>query len=424
MLGSSFLFPWWGLLLVLLVTALLVLAVYARQRRWKIILGLSALVLLASCAGLNIASSFAQQVNGPAPVPATLSLAFIDRSNVLTSTLDTLNARTGALRWQQSFSIGVAWVGADEHTLYVTTKTAILAVRAQDGTVLWRTPLNPAGYILVAPVVADGMVYVASLAGTEETIEALDAKDGTLAWSVPHAPFPWQPLAAGAGRLYVGTSSGAISALRSTDGALVWSRQSTVGVNKQFAGPAYAGGMVYVADDEHVVAWRASDGTEVWSQPLNGTASTQLGIGASSIYVLGGSYPYHLFSFNSQTGRLQWKYRVDDSIFYATVSEAGSLVYFANGPALDALRVRDGQRVWRHSSTGDVGFGLPLLVNGVLFVRSFVLREDRQTPCPGECEPLGVSALNASTGSLYWRTAWSAIDPNQASLLGVTPLSS
>src|ERR1043165_3234852 len=96
--------PWvpWGLLVIaLVVLALLVLTVVTRQQRRKLFLGLSApVVLVASCVGLYVANSYHPPlVDVPAPSPASLSLAVLETPGNAPSTVDVLNARTGAVRW-------------------------------------------------------------------------------------------------------------------------------------------------------------------------------------------------------------------------------------------------------------------------------------------------------------------------------------
>jgi outer membrane protein assembly factor BamB len=427
--------PWAMLLIALLGLALLGLAARARLRLWKIVLGLSAPVVVSVlCTGLVVVNSYhAPLVNVPAPAPASLSLAFFQFPGATPASVGTLNARTGALRWHQAFGNTEVRVAADAHTLYLTTGAVIMALRASDGKALWQTPLsNPAHLqqllsVTAAPILADGMVYLSEYApGGLEVIEALRASDGVLVWSQAlenyYEDSQGPPLAAGQGMVFVGAPTGNLSAFRSSDGALVWSWRATTSEAYQVV-PAFAGGVVYAACSQQIVALHARDGTVVWSHPLATPLSNlNLSIGASSIYfeqteVTATVSPDYLYSLSAQTGHMQWKYQVINA-FGSRAIEAGHLVFFASDRYLDALRVSDGQRVWRHSSNSNVGFGAPFIANTVLFVKSAVISPRIQTTCPDECEPsAAVNALNAATGSLYWRSTWPGSD--SSALVGI-----
>jgi outer membrane protein assembly factor BamB len=419
---AFFIYPWvpYALLVIaLVVIGLIMLASRARRRLWKIALGVSApLVLIASCTGLVIGNSHhAPLVNVPAPVSASLSLTFFEYpGGGAPATVDTLSARTGAVRWRQALGNTEVQIAADEHSLYI------------DGKTLWRSSLSNLAQlpqplaVTASPILADGMVYISAYRGRSGgVIDALRASDGSLAWSLTledyHEDFQVHALVAGQGMLFAGSPTGNISAFRSSDGAPVWTWHAPPDEAHQVV-PAFAGGVVYVACYKQIVALHAGDGTLLWSLPLATPLSNyHLGIGASSIYFehvedTPTGYPDYLYRVNAQTGAIQWKYQVVNP-FRSRAIEAGNLVFFASDRYLDALRVSDGQRVWRHSSNSNVGFGEPLIVNNVLFVNSFVVYPRIPTTCPDECEPsAAVNALNVTTGALYWRSAWSGIGPS------------
>jgi outer membrane protein assembly factor BamB len=240
--------PWIIALAALLIVVLSALTVRSRRRLWKVLLGLSAaVILIGSCAGLGIVSLYhepAMSVNRPAPVSDSLSLSFMQNlhgPNILT----TLNARTGAMRWQHVVRASTRLSTADEHTLYLMEEEtqSIFAVRASDGKELWRTLLHhpsesTASYLqFSSPVVVDGMLYFNAVAGYYSSISqdvmvvfALHAATGTLAWtSVVNTADQIEQtgtIAVGQGMLFVGSRMGEVFALRASDGAHVWSQRS------------------------------------------------------------------------------------------------------------------------------------------------------------------------------------------------------
>ena len=377
------------LVLVPLVVVLVVPAAGAKQARWKIalvlVLGVP-VVVIALCAALFVALTYhAPLVNVPAPVPASLSLSFYQFG--VPAAVDTLSARTGGLRWHQSFGdnyVDEVQVASEGDAVYGLATTGILALRASDGHLLWRSsPSNFAHLhlrlpVTVPPILANGMLYVSAyddLSGG--AIDALRASDGSLAWSVPlgadHGDYPSSqsqavPLAGGQNMLFVGSGTGTISAFGSSTGARLWTWHASGGAAYE-AIPAFAAGVVYVTGGNEIVALHASDGTLIWSDPLS-PRSYSLDIGANSLYfevpsAVGTIYD-ELYSVSTQTGQVQWRYPVIDNS-NSIAAEAGGLVYIASDRSLDALRVSDGHRVRDHSSNGNVGFGTPIVVNHVLF---------------------------------------------------------
>ncbi len=217
-------------------------------------------------------------------------------------------------------------------------------------------------------------------------------------------------MAVGQGLVFVGVPFGSISAFHESDGTLVW-RKRVVPDGEYVQGmPTYGDGMVFSILIHSIVALNARDGSSAWLQPLaNQWPEDPVSIGANSVYyrtfemVATVGETDYLNSLNAQTGNLQWRYKVVNASG-STAVEAGTLVYYASDRYLDAVRVSDGRRVWRHSSNANVGFGTPVIANDVLFVASHVVYPHIITVCPPDCEPpSAVNALNASTGAVYWR---------------------
>ncbi|HEY7339504.1 MAG TPA: PQQ-binding-like beta-propeller repeat protein [Ktedonobacterales bacterium] len=449
-------FPWlpWTLALaVMLVVGLIMLAVRARRWWLKALLVLSTvLVVSGSLAGLGTAIlSRASLANRAAPVPDSLSLSFMDyapKPGSVTSSLITLNARTGAVRAQRSFPGNVyVYSVADEHTLYLVGgfTTTVTAMRASDGKYLWQTPLlsptDPQRHLspIASAVPSDGMLYFITGGDAGELVVlGLNANTGELVWhvSITDASIAAQTvlLAVEQNMVFVTISNSELIALRGSDGAQMWSARLAPG--EALAGfPIFADGVVYIitnlqtrpnqASSRRIVALDGRDGTQLWSHPLDGQiatlARTPAGVGASSIYLEGsesvGNHDAHyLYSISAQSGNVQWKYPVTvaegDTV---SATEANNLVYIANSGEtyLDAVRVGDGQRVWRHSAETNIGFGAPVVDNGVLFVKSLPIHRAgmNSDSCSFNCEPsTAIYAFDAATGSLYWHSAWAEMD--------------
>jgi outer membrane protein assembly factor BamB len=327
---------------------------------------------------------------------------------------------------------------ADEHTIYFEADQlqTIVAVGASDGQERWRTPLSnslvpqsPIRFI-APPVVSDGMVFISASASASAAysenppgvlVFALHADTGALAWSLPikgiNANEQAQLLTARQGVLFVELPTGNLVALRGSDGTQLWSApDSTSGGNPSVV----TDGVVSFLQYQHIVALDAPTGKLLWSYPVDDQVTTAfrnpLGIGASSVYVssnrfINNTAVQYLISLNAQTGNVQWTYQTNFESTGASVTEAGNLVYYAHGSYLDAMRTSNGQRVWRYSAAPNLGFGTPVVVDGVLYVSSNIGSSHTIVMCFGDCPPsTAIYALNASTGAVYWRYASEAID--------------
>lgn len=108
-----------------------------------------------------------------------------------TTTLYTLDARTGALRWQVATPLALATIPTTQDGLLVVGEVgdlsdgaAFYGIDAATGAIRWRTPLaviNAADKGDGTPVFADGMVFTE----TPDGLVALDAATGVLRWRLP-----------------------------------------------------------------------------------------------------------------------------------------------------------------------------------------------------------------------------------------------
>ena len=110
------------------------------------------------------------------------------------------------------------------------------------------------------PVVADGVVYQATL---DAQVVALNASDGQLLWEYATiGPVDISP-AVTQDAVYVGFRNGTFVALRREDGSLLWTYKASASVS---ASPVVAKGVVYAGlGNGLVVALDAQTGEELWA---------------------------------------------------------------------------------------------------------------------------------------------------------------
>lgn len=147
----------------------------------------------------------------------------------------------------------------------------------------WSAPIAP-GRLVSAPVVQDGVMY---LAQPSDIVQAINAKTGDLIWQyrrelpddVDEVQFPVpaaaRNLAISAGKVYATTSDAYVIALETQSGKLAWETQ--VGDYLQTthaAGPLVVGskvitGRVCNRGPCYLLAHEAANGTEVWRKELS-----------------------------------------------------------------------------------------------------------------------------------------------------------
>lgn len=392
----------------------------------------------------------------PVPPASTLSLATLD--NLLT-----LNARNGTVLQTHSWgddtkfiatnpteANGVIYFGMDG-PMYGEEVT-IRAYRPGSGTPLWSTSLGKAsarapGDLLVMldhqpPVVADGMVYVSTyrpdrpgIPPASRRIYALRASNGSIAWSLPLTTSR-EPgsakIVAGAGLLVIFAEDGSIAAWHSHNGSAAWHldssafSRSTTETGSQILGDQvafitdqtiYFARTLSPAPSSLLVALRVSDGQRVWQHDF--TENRSIG----PIF-LSGTHLYleiydGLYAFDTTNGALRWQ-RSD--VWASAGVEASGVIYVsgdtAEGVTLKAFRAGDGRELWRYVFASSSYAGTPVVLHNVLFVslgsKGALLFGN---VCPGRSElPVAIFALNASDGSIYWRTPTDT--PGLLSLVG------
>ncbi len=193
------------------------------------------------------------------------------------------------------------------------------AVRLSDRKVLWELKVRPSDKgkpnFVTAPVYHRGIVYGAFLDGN---LAAGDAKTGKRLWVRKlGAHLESSPLAVG-DRLYLGTDSTDLLALRASDGKVEW-RFNAPGAIK--ASPSHHDGRVYFADyQSSMFALDAESGKPVWR--TNTSKVPPFGRGgffSSPAIAFGKVYAARddgtVYAFDEKTGRVEWSFDSGDYVY-------------------------------------------------------------------------------------------------------------
>ena len=162
-----------------------------------------------------------------------------------------LDARTGAVRWQVPGVFGAPAVAGGR--VFAGVGASLQARSSSTGALLWS---RPGGTFGVMPTVTGGVVYSIGLENGAWKLFARSVSNGALRWK--RAVGGSGGLAVAGGRVVVATGSG-LRAVDAASGALRWS----VAVAASGA-PAVANGLVYAGLEQGIGAWRLSDGAQRW----------------------------------------------------------------------------------------------------------------------------------------------------------------
>jgi outer membrane protein assembly factor BamB len=188
-----------------------------------------------------------------------------------------LHANNGMLAWQTSlhnlyiYNSGASQpLAAGDGYLFLGTRDGVFhALRAQDGKQVWNINV---GKDLGFPTLADGQIYLSPDRG--HGIVALRAQDGTILWhfQLPVDQIPNYPLSVGPGHVYLSTADGsgheAIDTLNAQDGKLLWQHATA----HAYEEPHEVEGIVYVSLPSMLLALRANDGKQLWQYQLQHTS--------------------------------------------------------------------------------------------------------------------------------------------------------
>jgi outer membrane protein assembly factor BamB len=186
----------------------------------------------------------------------------------------------------------------------------VFAVNAQTGDVLWSKPLINLGCDLDAgysPSVWQGVVFQT---GCSIPLVALRLQDGALLWKTPRSPEPTSGPVAVQGAVYYPTNAGDMRAAGAATGTLQWSTPGPptgIPLDYPAVGP---NGVVYQASYDqtgnpgYLTAWDARSGAFRWTATLpSGSTDTSPTVANGVVYVAYGfGSPNGLAAIDASTG--------------------------------------------------------------------------------------------------------------------------
>jgi outer membrane protein assembly factor BamB len=256
----------------------------------------------------------------------------------------------------------------------------------------------------------------------------------------PHINYPVS-LSVVDGICYATATNGVVTALRVSDGVLLWHRAEGKAGDVE---ATVVDGVIYLvpllpqdstATTVTVVAVRASDGSPLWSRPLPTDSLTAFQLTAVNNVVYVKSVANTVEALRASDGSLLWHYMARTP-FVSTVAE-GMVYTLTQDGLLSALRASTGLLLWTRTALTPSQPLPPVVADGMVFLTlqgggmeavradtgEVLWRSPLRVPAQALFPPLvtnGVvyaltqdghlSALRASSGSTLWRVALSATD--------------
>ncbi len=312
---------------------------------------------------------------------------FISRGAPILDANDALcivRASDGAIVGHYAFAHDPTELLQADGVLYVESATApdvhVCALRAQNGTQLWcraSTGRNSVPQLILS---GDNLYLPGDTALT-----ALRASDGATLWTYRYQGEPSSltrsvALAAVAesDTIYILTSAWQVCALRAGDGTPRWCTPSNTPSDPLIAARSVAADTtgVYVLDQSsntdtltRIVALHATDGKLLWQRSLLrfATASPSFVVSNGLLYLSTYPAPYAaplqevLTALQTSDGTTRWETTTDQSL---VVTVQGDAVYLADISSVQALQASTGKRLWKQSFRSNSDPSARLLVSG------------------------------------------------------------
>jgi outer membrane protein assembly factor BamB len=201
-------------------------------------------------------------------------------------------------------------------------------------------------------VTANGLVYFAT---SQDNIYALPTDTGSIVWHAVQSSRPGMPPNAPTpvlanGLLYVASNQG-LFAYNASNGRLVWQYKEPFSGGPIVVPPTIVNGVVYFGSvRQTIVALRASDGKMIWSHSGQGDTFRPLAVVNGMVI----NYTGPVYALRASDGFLLWQQNLtpsgigSDAAGPETTSDGVVLIGGDNG-VVQAVRVSDGKLLWHYA---------------------------------------------------------------------------
>jgi outer membrane protein assembly factor BamB len=251
-------------------------------------------------------------------------------------------------------------------------KEVMYALRASDGTILWKWNTCGESVGMTPPTVANGAVYFACYAAPSlYRLYALQAKTGTLLWRDTLSGPVVNTVLVNQQMLYI-QQDNQLLVERADTGVLLW--QQRFGESGYPIETVLGDGILYIRQGNTFFAEKASDGARMWEYRfIGGYISPEPIVDHNMVYLIASPQgrPYSIYALDGTTGTLYWQKPLDIGLS-SWVVDHGNLyvsgtVFAASGQGygylpplkreLLAIQGSDGRTLWQRDIPWNKGKG-------------------------------------------------------------------
>lgn len=254
---------------------------------------------------------------------------------------------TGTTEWEMRVPNGVSSgvTVAEKRAFFGASDGHFYAVQVWTGDAVWAFPTRVEN--LAAPLVHKNSVY---FLGGNDVVYALDADSGKQKWTYTRTAHSDLSIRGGTRpavydkNLYVGFSDGALAALHSDDGSLLWERQ--LGTSPKFkdidSSPWVDDKSIYVSSfDNYLYALSRSDGQVQWR--LEDGGAFPVTVHESTLYY--STSNGKVKAVNRHSGEILWTKKLKRGIATQPVIFEGYLIYGESDGPLKVVNAKTGDEV-------------------------------------------------------------------------------
>ena len=235
-----------------------------------------------------------------------------------------LDALSGELIWRISCRVFYSTPVTDNGEVFINSGHSILCIDGFDGEIVWNYTAND--IMIVAPTIANGVVYVPSYDGI---LYVLNATDGNKIWSLM-IDKGFSKIAVINGVVYAPSGDGNIYALNAQTGATLWSSR-TIPPEFSWVNSTFHSNLLYAND---VLYFGSVSDQHIHIRSPGKADFCQM------------SFRSLVLALDINTGHKIWNYTLDNHQLMYPVSVDDGIIYTEFGRTILGLDFRNGALVW------------------------------------------------------------------------------